>query len=278
MGDEHQTVADELPLESVGAQLRREREGKGLSLPQVSAETRIPERHLILIEAGNFSDLPARTYAIGFSRTYARMLGLDEVAVADQVRAELSEADADRHYAPAGMEPGDPAKLPSRGLAWAGGIAAILLIAGMAAFYSTYYGSGAGPASLIDRSSPQVAENEAGEGAEETTAPAAASADGQVILTALEDMWVRIYDEQYDAGGEPLFEGTLASGDTYELPRNVAGPRINTGRPDALAITIDGQSVPKLADEPITLGDAQISAAALLARADQPSQSATPDS
>ena len=38
----------------IGAQLRTAREARGLSLEQVAAETRIPQRHLQTIEAGEF--------------------------------------------------------------------------------------------------------------------------------------------------------------------------------------------------------------------------------
>ena len=86
-----------------------------------------------------------------------------------------------------------------------------------------------------------------------------------MIFTALEDgVWVRVYEED----GERLFEAQMASGDTFELPVTASEPRINTGRPDAFAITIDGREVPKLSDEPVTMGNTPISAAALLARAE----------
>jgi hypothetical protein len=70
----------------------------------------------------------------------------------------------------------------------------------------------------------------------------------------------------YEADGERLFEAQMVSGETFELPANASEPRINTGRPDAFAITIGGREVPKLAEEPVTMGDTPISAAALLAR------------
>ena len=53
----------------VGDRLREAREAKGLSIEQVAAETRIHQRHLATLEAGNFGALPSRTYAVGFSRT-----------------------------------------------------------------------------------------------------------------------------------------------------------------------------------------------------------------
>ena len=86
-------------LGGIGAQLRAAREARGLTLEQVAAETRIPQRHLQTIEAGDFAALPARTYAIGFSRTYARLVGLDEDEVADDGprRARRAASPAPRH-------------------------------------------------------------------------------------------------------------------------------------------------------------------------------------
>ena len=96
------------------------------------------------------------------------------------------------------------------------------------------------------------------------------NADGQVVFTALEDgIWVRFYED----GGERLLEKLMSTGERFELPSDASEPRINTGRPDAFAITINGQSVPKLSNEPVTLGDTPISAAALLARAELPDSS-----
>ena len=63
-----------------GAMLAEARAAAKLELAEVSARTRIPQRHLAAIEAGDYAKLPSRTYAVGFSRTYARLLGLDERA------------------------------------------------------------------------------------------------------------------------------------------------------------------------------------------------------
>ena len=152
----------------------------------------------------------------------------------------------------------------------------LILAIGLVAFYSSYFGAGANPEPLIaageedpeaaDGSDPASAGVAAGGGESAGTAPTG----GQVVFTALEDgVWVRFYED----GGDRLFEATMASGDRFELPTDATEPRINTGRPDAFAITIGGREVPKLSEEPITIGDAPISAAALLARADTPAAS-----
>ncbi|MBV7259141.1 helix-turn-helix domain-containing protein [Erythrobacter crassostreae] len=259
--------------QTAGQRLREAREEKRLDLSHVAAETRIPVRHLETIETGSYDKLPSRTYAIGFARTYARVVGLNEAEIADLVRDELAGGYRRQSALAGGMEPGDPAKLPSAGLAWFGAIAALILAVGIYAFYNTYFGAGDGLASLIAESAEEgasedeIAASEAG--GDTGTGGGVIDSSGQVVFTALEDgVWVRFYDSAYDETREPLFEGTMASGDTFELSQSANGPRINTGRPDALAITVGGQKVPKLADEPITLGDTQISAAALLARAE----------
>ena len=88
MVDDEGYPGGELPLMGVGERLRRAREAAGKSLAEIAAETRIPQRHLTLIEDGAFDALPARTYAVGFSRSYASAVGLDPRAIADEVRAE----------------------------------------------------------------------------------------------------------------------------------------------------------------------------------------------
>ena len=278
--DNEQDGSEEAPvqasfeaLERAGERLRAQRKLKGLELEHVAAETRIPLRHLETIEKGTYEDLPSRTYAIGFARTFAKAVGLNEKEITDLVREELAEGGGRQSALAGGMEPGDPAKLPSRGLAWAGAAAAVLLAIGIFAFYSTYFAAGTGPGSLIaeaDEVEDQEVASAEGERTNTEGAAAPISPGGTVVFTAQEDLWVRFYDENYAETREPLFEGTLASGETFEVPADAEEPLINTGRPDALVITIDGEEVPRLADEPITLGDTPISAEALLARDDEP--------
>ncbi len=264
MTDAEESIVEEISHESVGHTLRQKRDEMGLSIAQVAAETRIPERHLVTIESGDFSALPAKTYAVGFSRSYARLVGLDEAVVADQVRAELAAAEDARQARQNAFEPGDPGKLPSTGLAWAGGFAALILAIGAFSFYSTFYGAGTGPAPLQPDPETVLAANE-NAGDEPLLQQAALATDGQVVFTALEDgVWAKFYD----AEGERLLEKQMASGETFEIPSDAQGPQIWTGRPDAFAITINGRSVPKLAEDDFVMRDVAISAEALLARND----------
>ena len=262
MDSENHNSADnapELPLSGPGATLRRAREALRLDLVGVAAETRIPLRHLEAIEQDNFESLPSRAYAIGFSRTFAKAVGLDPAEITDAVRAELADGSMRRAAPSASMEPGDPARLPSAGLAWAAAAAVLVLAVGVFAFYQSYFAAGTEPGSLL---TPAPAASSAPVAAAPKAAPTPA-ANGAVVLTALEDgVWLRLYEE----GGERLLERTLAKGETVTVPATSGDPRINTGRPDALALTIGGQSVAKLSDRPITISGVPVSAAALLAR------------
>lgn len=267
---EHEDGARDLretPAAGVGARLRAAREALRLELAHVAAETRIPLRHLEAIEQGNFESLPSRAYAIGFSRTFAKAVGLDEVAITDALRGELADGTMRRSTPSSVMEPGDPARLPSAGLAWAAAFAALLLMVGAFAFYNAYFGAGTEPGSLL---TPAPAAGTKPVAAKPSAAPAPA-ASGPVVLTALEEgVWLRLYEE----GGERLFERTLAAGETVTVPATAIDPRINTGRPDALAITIGGQPVAKLSDRSTTISGVPVSAAALIARADPAAETA----
>jgi cytoskeletal protein RodZ len=244
----------------IGAQLKAAREARGLTLEEVAAETRIPQRHLLTIEAGDFSALPARTYAIGFSRTYARAVGLDDKDVADLVRAELDAQSAGPRHRAQGFEPGDPARVPSRLLGWLSVLAVVLVLAGLFAFARSFFAPAAELPSLIEQDKAEQAP------AQQRAAPpaAAAPASGQVVFTALADrVWVKFYD----ASGKQLMQKEMARGERYVVPADANGPQLWTGRPDALAITIGGRAVPKLAAEEQVMRDVPVSAAALRARA-----------
>ena len=262
---EDEQIDDGEPIveqQGIGQRLRETREAKGLSLEQVAAETRIQERYLTVIEAGNFAALPSRTYAIGFTRTYARTLGLNEHEATDQVRAELAAGDPDRVEKPAKFEPGDPARVPGRGLAWFAALAAVLLLAGIYAFYSSYFSPGLGPPPLQDPNAQQVAANEP---QPQATTPAPQQPSGPVVFTSeMDGTWVKFYD----ASGERLYEAQMNEGDSYTIPADAEGPQVWTGRPYALAITVGGREVPKLSEEDTVIRDVPVTAEALLARSD----------
>ncbi len=61
-----------------GESLQKERELRGITLEDISAQTKVNVRFLEAIENDDLSALPAKAFAKGFLRSYARVVGLDE--------------------------------------------------------------------------------------------------------------------------------------------------------------------------------------------------------
>lgn len=74
------TAVPETPAPSVnpGETLRLAREAKGLSPASVAQSLNLSEFNVRLIEDGAFERLPGLTFARGYVRAYARLLGLDQ--------------------------------------------------------------------------------------------------------------------------------------------------------------------------------------------------------
>jgi transcriptional regulator with XRE-family HTH domain len=252
----------------VALRLRAAREALGLNAKDIAQRTRITLRHVEAIEAGDYAAMPGRPYAIGFARGYARAVGLDDTVIAEAVRAEL-EGSAPRpeprvlHQ----FEVGDPSKTPSRLVSWLALLLIGAILAMGAVFWRSYYApavslpslaepAGQGPASLT-RSQANVS----------PAGTAASIANGPVVFTALEEgIWVKFYDGQ----GRQLMQKQLAKGEAYTLPADAEGPKLWTGRPDALSISIGGQAIPRLADTEKVMKDVPVDAASLRGRSNPP--------
>ena len=255
-------VEAQLPLETVGSRLRRAREAAGMGIAAIAAQTRISTRQIEAIEAGDYAALPGRTYAVGFSRTLARAVGLDEAEIAASTRAELNALQGDSQQRPAAtFEPGDPARVPSVRLTWLAlaGVA-LAVILGFVFLPSLFSPAGSLPSILpADQPSAPLA-----------AAPAQApvpSPAGPVVFTALQPgVWVKFYD----AGGNQLMQKELAQNESYTVPTDKGEVLLWTARPDELSVTIGGQPVAKLSDAQKTMKDVPVSAAALLARGTAP--------
>jgi hypothetical protein len=242
---------------SAGGALRAAREAQGLGLDDISARTRVPVRHLEAIEAGDYRALPSPTYAVGFSRAYARAVGLNDATVAGQVRAEVARIGPRQpEYMP--YEVADPTRVPSRGLTVAAlGLALALLILGGLWFASARFANGgsttgSGASDAVVASVP----------AAPTPAAPPAPTGGQVSLTATDEVWLRVYD----ADDKTLFIGNMKAGDRFDVPATAREPKINVGRPDKLAVTLNGSAVPALGDGSRPIKDVPVSGAAIAER------------
>ncbi len=78
---------------NLGQALRAAREELGLEPEDIAQATRIRPRLVQALEAFDFDALPPRPFVIGFVRSYARALGLDQDAAAERFLAEAPPVD-----------------------------------------------------------------------------------------------------------------------------------------------------------------------------------------
>jgi curved DNA-binding protein CbpA len=79
----------ELPAALTGADLRRLREARGISLRHIASVTKIGMRYLEYIEEDRFAFLPAPVYLRGFLQEYARLVGIDQRRAADAYMSRI---------------------------------------------------------------------------------------------------------------------------------------------------------------------------------------------
>ena len=89
-----------------GESLRKERELRGVTLEEISEHTKVHTRFLEAIEKDDLGALPAKAFAKGFLRSYARMVDLDEEFVLSnfeyfQHTEHKNGAGGETHKAPA---------------------------------------------------------------------------------------------------------------------------------------------------------------------------------
>jgi cytoskeleton protein RodZ len=252
-----------------GDRLRAARDSRGLSLAEIAARTRVPQRHLEALEAGDYGALPSPTYAMGFAKAYARAVGMDEVELAADLRRELDRMGPRQpEYVP--YETADPARVPSRGVAVLGvGIAlAVLILVGLWYGTNLFQQHGATPPAAQDAVVAQAVTPRP-----TAAATPAAPTGGQVVLTAKDEVWLRVYD----ADNKTLYLGTMKPGETFAVPATANDPKINVGRPDKLDVTLNGTAIPPLGDGSRAIKDVRVSGAAIAARlSGAPAPTATP--
>lgn len=79
-------------MKSLGEFLRAERQARGITLEQISADTRISMDMLRAIEHGNVEQLPAPVLIKGFLKAYAEKIGLDPEEVIVEYQNLVEEA------------------------------------------------------------------------------------------------------------------------------------------------------------------------------------------
>ena len=264
---------DEEPIEpeipSVGQRLRAAREEKGLSLEDVAAQTRIPQRHLVSIEGADWDSLPAPTYTIGFAKNYAGAVGLDRSEIGNSLREEMggqrfaaSSADV--------FEPADPRRTMPKGLVIGAILAVVLLVIFMSWLNKRSLEQPEPAKNEVAAAAPAPAPSPASSGPATTAAAATptspAIVQGQVVLTATAPVWLQISEK----GGPTLFTGLLQPDQTFSVPATAKAPLLKTGKPEALKITVGNAVAPPVGPPATTVSHVSLLPADLMKAPAQP--------
>jgi cytoskeleton protein RodZ len=257
--------------ESVGAALRKARETRGLSLPQVSRDLCLKEDVLRALESRQYSALPKVPYCFGFVRTYARHLGLEPEEMVRRFKGEIGDVPHAAKLVP--PQPIRASRFPGRAA-----VTISLLIA--AAGYGGWYyhaerpadiaapvtsadahaplapvplidsetakklnQASASPATDAAAAEPNAEAAESGKTGATTSSATPAAVKGKVVIRALGACWVYIHDQK----GKVLFHKTMQKGDEFTLPEQRPDLVMELGNPAALQIVVDGRTLKPIA-------------------------------
>jgi cytoskeleton protein RodZ len=260
-------ISDEadMPLDTVGQDLRKARQRKGEDLAQASQALKVRKGYLEAIEESNFEGLPGRTYTIGFVRSYADYLGLDADDCVDRLKAEIAGREDDKEGKPT-LAPPTERKLPPGAVIFG----FVLLVA---LLYGIYYLIAAAsrmqsepvapvPARLSAEAEPQPAAPPpvvpAPETATDTAAapPAAPIPDASAATLPPGEKFgaantgsritLRVHRDTrlviQGADDRPFINRLLHPGDTYAAP-NITGLKLSTPDSGAVEVILDGSSM-----------------------------------
>jgi cytoskeleton protein RodZ len=224
----------EAPVPTVGERLKAARKTSGLSLEDIAAQTRIPQRHLESIETADWEKLPAPTYTVGFAKSYASAVGLDRAEVGDQLREEMGGQRFASSQSEV-IEAADPARTMPKWLVIGAIVAVILIVVLMSALNRRSLE----PAATNAPAAPAPTSTAAPAPAAQQAPAPAVSAQGPVVLSATGPAWIEVTD-----GGSTLFQGELQPGQTYAVPPTATAPLLKAGKPEALRITVGSAVAP----------------------------------
>jgi transcriptional regulator with XRE-family HTH domain len=236
---------------SIGEALAQARDRAGMTITQVSQQTRIRESIIAGIERGDFGSCGGDFYARGDIRSIARAVGADPAPLIEEYDATLGAAGP--VTAAVVLSPVRPVRLRERRrVPWAAVLALAVLAGAGVVSYQVVSGLHRPPvARPAARVGAPVHRHVSRATRPALAAPAAPYAHLVAIrLTTIEDCWV----EFTTPGGGYLFQSYVVGGTSkiWSFSYPVA---MRLGNPGGITLTVDGKNpLPPGTDSPITLG------------------------
>jgi len=232
---------------SIGETLADARRQAGLTITQVSRETRIRESIIRDIEQDDFSACGGDFYARGHIRSIAGVVGTDPVPL-------ISEYD--REHGPPGamraadiFEPSTPIKIRERHSPSLSLIVAVVLLAiiGFGAYRLVSHHSGtsaaAGPTQRPTTRAKPTAHPSL------SPSPSPTSSDVVIKLTANEDCWVLL---TRGSSGSQIYMGVISAGSSMTWTEKQA-VSVRLGNPGGVVLTVNGKRQNPNSTTPVTL-------------------------
>jgi len=237
---------------SIGETLADARRQAGLTIGEVSRQTRIRESIIAGIEKDDFAACGGDFYARGHIRSIAGAIGTDPVPLIREYDAEHGPPGAIR--AADVFEPSAPIKIRERrrGPSMSMIVVVVLLaIIGLSSYrlVSSHHGTArpaaaASPTHRVTASAKPVAHPSA------TPTRSAISPDDVVIsLTASQDCWVELTSS---TDGSQIYMGVVSAGDSKTWTEMKA-VEVRLGNPSGVVLTVDGKKQSTNTLDPVTL-------------------------
>lgn len=231
----------------IGAKLRQERVGRGLTIDDVARATKISPRYLEAIERDDFGVLPGLVFTRNFVRQFALALNVDpDPLVAELPRQDESTVRLPEPPARSRSSYSADRRIPS-GL-W-------LVFAAAAAGLAWFHFNHAGPAEGRGKSAAPV---QTAEAASPPAAPVRSEAPPQavpvtpvheqetpsapveVVITAHQPSWIQV-----TADGKTVFTGTLQPHETKQIDA-MEKVKLIAGNAGGLTVSLNGKTLDPL--------------------------------
>ncbi|HEV2704776.1 MAG TPA: helix-turn-helix domain-containing protein [Pyrinomonadaceae bacterium] len=242
---------------SLGEQLRRTREARGVSLREISEQTRITMRHLEAIEADDYKHLPGGIFNKSFIKAYARQINFDEKRALDlyaRTLRERGETEEDAATSPRRSQvytDGDTSRSPLVTALLSAlilGITVLVVYAGYHWYQRRESGAPATPAAPTNTAAQPTPQAGA------PTPAAAAPLDSFNIQARAKDkpFWLTWRKDAEKQGGRILMPGAEPQAFT---PENSLYLKFDSTSASALEVTLNGQPLRPPVDERAASGE-----------------------
>jgi transcriptional regulator with XRE-family HTH domain len=233
---------------SIGETLADARRQAGLTITQVSRETRIRESIIRDIEQGDFSACGGDFYARGHIRSIAGVVGTDPVPLISEYDAEHGPPGAIR--AADVFEPSTPIKIRERRSPSLSLIVAVVLLAiiGFGAYRLASRHGGNNAAATAPTGRP-TARAKPTVHPSPSPSPRPTVSDVVIHLTANEDCWVLMTSS---SSGSQIYMGVIPAGSSMTWTEKQTVD-VRLGNPGGIVLTVNGKRQNPNSTAPVTL-------------------------